>query len=99
MNELVESVKDKYYCDFMDNFFSSILLFLQLLSEKTYACGIFRSNRNQTTKVLAPVMKRGLPNKGVFGFQNKVVAVWQDTKPLLALSTNWDVVTASTNSE
>ena len=40
VNELVEGAKGKYLCIFMDDLFSSVPLFLQLLSEKTYACSI-----------------------------------------------------------
>lgn len=77
----------------MDNFFSSVPLFLQLLQHKTYACGTLRSNRKFLPKALQQTMKRGLPNRGDFKYmqdENLVATVWQDTKPVSALSTNWD---------
>lgn len=93
VRDLVEKVKGKYHHVFMDNFFSSVPLFIQLLHNKIYACGTIRSNRKFLPHDLKAVMKNGLPNRGDFDFRqdgNLALAVWQDTKPVSALSTNWD---------
>ncbi len=81
----------KNYHLYMDNFFSSIPLFHQLLDDGIYACGTLRSNRKFFPEDLKPLVKRGLPKRGDIQVRqngNLVVALWQDNKPVVMLSTN-----------
>jgi len=69
---------------YMDNFFSSIDLFRNLLTDKIYATGTLCSNHRGFPADLTTVMKRGLPSRGNYECRQKrnvVVTVWQDTNP------------------
>ena len=77
----------------MDNFFSSVPLFLDLMKEQIYACGTLRSDRKYLPADLKAVAKKGLRSRGDFEFRQDeelVMIVWQDTKPVYMLSTLWD---------
>ncbi len=54
----------KNYHLYMDNFFSSIALFHQLLDDGIYACGTLHSNRKFFPEDLKPLVKRGPPKRG-----------------------------------
>ena len=93
VSELTEQVQGKNHCLYMDNIFSSVPLYLQLLSDNIYACGTLRTNRKYLPNDLKTSAKRGLPNRSDFKFWqcgNLVATVWQDTKPVTTFSTNWD---------
>lgn len=91
VKSLTRTVIGKHHCVFMDNIFTSIPLFLQLLGDNIYACGTLRSNRKYLPVDVKSTMKKGLSQRGDFVFRqdgNLVVAVWQDTKPVSMLSTD-----------
>ena len=93
VRKLTRSVTGRNHCVFMDNFFTSVPLFLQLLDDDIYACGTLRKDRKYLPEDLKQVSKKGLPNRGDFMFrqdQNLVMTVWQDTKPVTMLTTLWD---------
>ena len=80
------------YCHlYMDNFFSGIPLFTSLLDDGIYACGTFRTNRKWFPRDLLPFTKAGLPTRGDYRWRqdgNLVAMVWQDSKPVVVLSTD-----------
>ena len=93
VRKLTRSVTGKNHCLFMDNFFTSVPLFLQLLDDRIYACGTIRRDRKFLPVDLKQVSKKGLRSRGEFMFRqdnNLVMTVWQDTKPVSMLSTCWD---------
>ena len=77
----------------MDNFFTSVPLLSSLLSDNIFACGTFRRHRKYFPADLLSAAKVGLPKRGDFLQRqtgNLVMTVWQDTKPVVVLSTNCD---------
>ena len=96
---LTRDLVGRSYHVFVDNFFSSIDLFLQLLSDKIYATGTLRANRKKFPSDLVPYVKRGLPIRGNMLHRqdgNISVVLWQDTKPVLMTSTAHDPTTTIT---
>ena len=93
VKRLTRAITGKYHCVYMDNFFTSVPLFFHLLQENIYACGTLRSNRRYLPDDLRKVMTKGVGERGEYVYRqdgNLVVTVWQDTKPVSMLSTNWD---------
>ena len=93
VRELVNDLLGQHRCVYMDNFFSSVPLYLELLSHDTYACGTIRANRKFFPDDLKPALKLGYSNRGEFVFRqdgNLVTTVWENTKAVSMLSTNWD---------
>ena len=89
VTRLTRDLVGKYFHVFMDNFFSSVTLFQQLLAENIYATGTLRSNRKQFPSELLPIVKKGLPSCGDYSFRqdsNLAVIVWQDTKAVVIMS-------------
>lgn len=71
---------------FMDNWYSSPLLYEKLLGHKTYAVGTVRSNRKNFPKEVAQQKL----SKGELTFmasKNILAVKWQDRKPVTMLST------------
>jgi len=89
---LTRELVGKNYSLYMDNFFSSIHLFQRLLDDNIYATGTLRSNRKMFPPDLVTVAKRGLVSRGALEFRQAdvVVTVWQDTRPVVVLSTQHD---------
>ena len=90
---LTQELVGKNYSIYMDNFFSSIHLYRRLLEDNIYATGTLRSNRKMFPPDLVTVAKRGLVSRGALDFRqadNVVVTVWQDTRPVVVLSTQHD---------
>ena len=93
VKKLTRSIIGRNHRLFMDNFFSSVPLFLDLMKEQIYACGTLRSDRKYLPADLKAVAKKGLRSRGDFEFRQDeelVMIVWQDTKPVYMLSTLWD---------
>jgi len=85
--DLMKHYLDKGYKLFMDNFYSSYVLFTDLLKHKTGACGTVRSNRFGFPKDLQGKlkMKRG---EAKFLQCDSVTAVrWFDKRDVFAMST------------
>ena len=93
VTRLTRDLVGQFYHVFMDNFFSSITLYRQLLADDIYATDTLRSNRKLFPTDLIPAVKRGLPSRGDIEFRqdgNLAVIVWQDTKVVVVLSTAHD---------
>ena len=79
----------KAYHIFVDNFFSSVALSHQLLTETIYCTGRVRPNRRGFPPDLKDVAKRGLAHRGEVKMRqdgNVPVCVWQDTRPVTFMS-------------
>lgn len=90
VTRLTRDLVGQHYAVHVDNFFSSIPLFQKLLGEGIYATGTLRTNRKLFPRDLAVPARRGLASRGDIQFRqhgNLVVTVWQDTKPVVILST------------
>ena len=91
--KLTRSIIGRNHRLFMDNFFTSVPLFQDLLNEQTYACGTLRRDRKYLPDDLKALAKHGFRTRGDFAFRQDeelVMTVWQDTKPVCMLSTLWD---------
>ena len=60
---------EKSYHIYMDNFFSSVSLYLDLLSEMIYCTGTVRSNKRNFPPDLKDVAKHGLAHRGTVKFR------------------------------
>ena len=99
VTRLTRDLVGKCYHVYMDNFFSGVSLFRDLLQDKVYATGTLRSNRKQFPTDLIPFVKKGLPTRGDIEFRqdgNLVVFVWQDTKAVVIMSSAHDPTTTAT---
>ena len=79
VKRLTRDLVGQHYCLYMDNFFSSVSLFESLLK------GIYA-----TGTLLVTATKKGLPMRGDYVYAqdgNLAVTVWQDTKPVVIIST------------
>lgn len=88
--KLVQPFLDKGHTVYMDNFYSSPELFLDLLVRKTTAVGTVRQNRKHFPVQLKPV--RGEPTRSrgatTFAFHKQLTMVrWSDNKDVCTLST------------
>ena len=89
VTRLTRDLVGKSYHIYMDNFFSSVSLYRDLLSEMIYCTGTLRSNRRNFPPDLKDVAKRGLAHRGALKFRqdgNVSVCVWQDTRPVTFMS-------------
>ena len=84
---LMEGYLDKNHVVVMDNFFSSIPLFSDLLHRSTYACGTVRSNRKYFPEDFKneEVMDPG--ESKFWQSANFVATIWQDKRAVRLLST------------
>ena len=79
---------------FMDNFFTSVSLYRNLLNDGIYATGTALAQRRNFPQALVSVAKRGLPSRGDTASRqdgNLSVTVWQDTRPVVIMSTAHDL--------
>ena len=89
VKDLTEKITGKNYHVYMDNFFTGIPLFEDLLANGIYACGTIRTNRKGWPAALHPkllknqgesvVMQRGA---------NLTATAWQDKRQVNFLATN-----------
>ena len=89
VTQLTRDLVGKSYYIFMDNFFSSVYLYRNLLSEMIYCTGTVRSNRHNFPPDLKDVAKRGLSHRGAVMLRqdgNVSVCVWQDARPVTSTS-------------
>ena len=90
VERLTRDLVGKNYHIYMDNFFSSVSLYKSLLRDKIYCTGTLRSNRRYFPSELKPFVKKGLAKRGdsiVRQEGNTCVLVWQDTRPVVSIST------------
>ena len=90
---LTRSLSGKNYMVFMDNFFSSIDLFLKLFEEQIFCCGTVRENRKGFPPALKGVKLVNQGDSKFARFQNLVCTVWKDkakSKNVALLSTQFN---------
>ena len=91
VHNLTWSLVGKNHHVFIDNFFSSIVLAENLLSDQIYVCGTVRSNWQGIPREITPTtqqVKRLRQGESLFlRKENVVVTVWKDKKPVYFLST------------
>ena len=89
--DLVNDLKGKNYHIFCDNFFTSVRLAEDLLSNKLYLCGTTRANRTDFPKDLKakkPEVKALRRGESLFRRKGNIVAsVWKDKKAVAFIST------------
>ncbi|XP_068712041.1 piggyBac transposable element-derived protein 4-like [Montipora foliosa] len=91
VHNLTRPLVGKNHHDFIDTFFSSIVLAENLLRDQIYVCGTVRSNRQGIPREIAPTtqqVKRLQQGESLFlRKENVIVTVWKDKKPVYFLST------------
>jgi hypothetical protein len=85
--ELLEGYLDKNYTAFMDNFFSSIPLYFDLLNRSTYACGTVRPNRKYLPEGFGEQQDMEPGEDEFWQSGNFVATIWQDKRSTSFLST------------
>ena len=89
--KLTQHIHGHYHHIFIDNYFNSIDLLVDLLKNKTYACGTIRKDRVGFPSTFKTIAKKGLANRGdskSVQHSNLIVTIWQDTKVVTMASTN-----------
>ena len=89
---LVSNLKGKNYHIFCDNFFTSVWLAKDWLSDKLYLCGTTHASRTDFSKDLKankPEVKSLRHGESVFRRKGKIVAsMWKDKKAVAFISTH-----------
>ncbi|XP_052267419.1 piggyBac transposable element-derived protein 4-like [Dreissena polymorpha] len=86
--DLSRVIKGMFYIVNVDNFFTSPVLFEELLKQETYARGTVRTNRKGYPSSL--LGKKKVQEQGDYVFATKgeqLACVWMDKKPIYTLST------------
>jgi hypothetical protein len=84
---LMEGYLDKNHIVIMDNFFTSIPLFSDLLTRSTYACGTVRADRKYLPEDFATEEDMEAGESEIWQSNNSVATIWQDKRPVRFLST------------
>lgn len=86
---LTDAFRNKFYCIYFDNFFTSIPLISKLLNDGIFACGTFRVNKKFYPKHLMKNDKKYMPGDIEYA-QSKDISVmrWKDrgVKPVTLIS-------------
>ena len=90
VTDLTRSLVRGHYHIYMDNYFTGIPLFKELLNDGLYACGTIKSNRKGWPSAFHPKL---LKNQGDYqvcelGKTNLVATCWHDKRQVNVLSTN-----------
>lgn len=86
--ELVDSLLDKGYCLFLDNYYTSVDLVQKLVKKRTDCIGTMRINRKGLPKEIKVKLKKG---DSVAMYKKKImVQKWKDKKDVLMISTLHD---------
>ena len=94
VKDLTRKITHRNFHIYCDNFFTSPILFHDLLNDGIYACGTVRSNRAGFPDDLKKHIRIGFPKRGEnVTLQSKTcvnltASVWQDTKPVTVIATN-----------
>jgi hypothetical protein len=88
--DLMEGYLDKQHTVIMDNYFTSVPLFLDLLERSTYACGTVRSYRKYLPEKCKEEENREPGESNYWQSGNLVATVWQDKRSVRFLSTCCD---------
>ena len=95
VRRLTRPLVGKNYFVFMDNFFSGISLFRELLNENIYCCGTLRKNRKGFPESLKTVKLKEQGESKFVRSGNMVCTIWRDkasNKPVTVLSTQCNPV-------
>jgi hypothetical protein len=84
---LMEGYLDKHHIVVMDNYFTSVPLFLDLLTRSTYACGTVRSDRKYLPEEFKQDKHRDPGDSDYWQSGNLVATIWQDKRAVKFLST------------
>lgn len=88
VKDLMEPIYGLNHTVYMDNYFTSVGLYNDLMMNNTYACGTFRRGR---VGIPDEVSQAKLKNQGQFVQMQKgnlVASAWHDKRTVLVLSTN-----------
>lgn len=90
---LAKNLYGKGHMVFMDNFFTSVKLLMDLAAQRTFATGTVRSDRIGLPKVLSDKQAWSKKPQGSIGWRMHVngkisCVTWVDRKPVLLLSTH-----------
>ena len=94
VKDLTRTLVGKNYTIYCDNYFTSVKLFDDLLTNSIYACGTLRSNRVGYPNEFKQYIKKGFSTRGEskqIQRGEKVFSIWQDNKVVNLLSTNCNV--------
>jgi hypothetical protein len=94
--ELMEGYFDKNHVVIMDNFFTSVPLFMDLFNRSTYACGTIRSNRKYLPEEFKGEQKMNPGQSKFWQSENFVATIWQDKRLVRFLSTCCEAVGGDT---
>lgn len=83
---LTEVYQGKNRVVVMDNYYTSVPLFLDLLATSTYACGTIRPRRKYLPESIREKKNRERGEHEFWQSQNLVLTIWQDRKPVYLLS-------------
>ena len=89
VKRLTRDLVGKYYHVYMDNFFSSVILYKDLLNDGIYCTGTLQTNRKYFPLDLLAYTK-GLAKRGDMMTRqegNLTVTVWQDKRVVISMST------------
>jgi DNA excision repair protein ERCC-6 len=92
---LMEQYLDKNHVVVMDNYFTGVPLFLDLLRRSTYACGTVRRNRKYLPEQFKEEENKEPGEYKFWQSSNLVATIWQDKRPVRFLSTCCDPVVES----
>ena len=88
VRDLTCQLMGKYYHIYMDNYFTGIPLFEQLLEDGIYACGTIRGNRKFLPALLHPKLLKTQGQSQVLQSKQLVATSWYDNRQVNFLSTN-----------
>jgi hypothetical protein len=84
---LMEEYLDKHHVVVMDNYFTSVPLFMDLLERSTYACGTVRSNRKYLPEESEEKKDMEPGEDDYWQCGNLIATLWQDKRAVWFLST------------
>ena len=88
--KLMAGLFHKWHCVFMDNFYSSVNLFVDLFTRGTYAIGTVRRNRKHLPPAIIDPITIKRMNRGQSIFRRAyflLCSTWKDTREVTLLST------------
>ena len=90
VENLTRILVGKHHEIYFDNFFTSIPLLLSLRHDGLNGCGTLKRKRLGFPSQFIPKLSKGLPKRGdsmSFQHDQLVIHLWQDTKPVVVIST------------
>lgn len=90
VKDLTRQLVGKYYIIFCDNFFSSLPLFKDLLSDGIYACGTIKGGRRGLPKPSDSRKRKRGDTIAKSSYNGLSFVNWQDSKPVMLISNCYD---------